>query len=97
MDKNNSESNLVNDPKRMVMITLRMSHLRKSYLVGLSEVGLPKSISHQGVPPQLLSFICTSIASLGFGESWDMSSDGPSGIKVAKCELFVCKEENSIR
>ena len=61
-------------------ITLRRSHLRKSYLVGLSEVGHPESISHQEVPPQLLCFICTSIALLGLRESWDMSSDGPSEI-----------------
>ena len=32
------------------MITLRKSHLRKTYLGGLSEVGLPESISHQKVP-----------------------------------------------
>ena len=46
------------------LITLRKSHLRKSYLVGLSEVGLPESISHQKVPPQLLCIICTVFALL---------------------------------
>ena len=46
--------------------TLRKSHLRKSYLVCLSEVGLPEFISHQEVTPQLLCSICTSIASLHY-------------------------------
>ena len=46
----------------IMWITLRKSHLRKSYLVGLSEVGLPESISHQKVPPQLLCIICTVFA-----------------------------------
>ena len=31
----------------------------KSSLVGLPEVGLSESISHQEVPPQLLCIICT--------------------------------------
>ena len=39
------------------MITLRMSHLRKSYLVALSEVELTEFISHQEVPPQLCFFV----------------------------------------
>ena len=46
------------------MVNIRKSHLRKSYLVGLSEVGLPESISHQKVPPQLLCIICTVFALL---------------------------------
>ena len=56
---------MVAELNRFKMITLRKSHLRKSYLVGLSEVGLPESISHQKVPPQLLCFICSSIALFG--------------------------------
>ena len=36
-----------------LLVILRKSHLRKSYLEGLSEVGLPESIRHQEVPPQL--------------------------------------------
>ena len=35
-----------------------------SYLVGLPEVGLPESISHQEVPPQSLCIICTVYALL---------------------------------
>ena len=39
----------------LTLITLRKSHLRKSYLVDLSEVGLSESISHQEVPPKLFT------------------------------------------
>ena len=46
------------------MVNIRKSHLRKSYLVGLPEVGLPESISHKKVPPQLLCIICTVLALL---------------------------------
>ena len=46
------------------MVNIRKSHLRKSYLVGLPEVGLPESISHQKVPPQLLCIVCIVFALL---------------------------------
>ena len=41
------------------VVNIRKSHLRKSYLVGL-----PESISHQEVPPQLLCTICIVFALL---------------------------------
>ena len=63
---------------------LRKSHLRNSYLVGLSEVGLPESISHQKIPPQLLCFICTYIALFGLWRSWDICYKGLVGIYVAE-------------
>ena len=44
------------------LVNIRKSHLRKTYLGGLPEVGLPESISHQKVPPQLLCIICTVFA-----------------------------------
>ena len=46
------------------MVNIRKSHFRKSYLVGLPEVGLPEAISHEKVPPQLLCIICTVLALL---------------------------------
>ena len=50
-------------PERMIdKVNIRKSHLRKTYLGGLPEVGLPESISHQKVPPQLLCIICTVFA-----------------------------------
>ena len=55
--------------KTLFWITLRKSLLRESYLVGLSEVGLPESISYQEVPLQLCTMFClyfqSSIWSLG--------------------------------
>ena len=39
-------------------------NVRKSYLVGLPEVVLSESISHQEVPPQILCTICTVITLL---------------------------------
>ena len=44
-------------PVATIMVNIRKSHLRKTYLVGLPEVGLLESISHQKVPPQLLCII----------------------------------------
>ena len=44
------------------LVNIRKSHLRKTYLGGLPEVGLPESINHQKVPPQLLCIICTVFA-----------------------------------
>ena len=41
------------------LVNVRKSYLRKSYLVGL-----PESISHQEVPPQIVCTICTVIALL---------------------------------
>ena len=76
------------------MVNIRKSHLRKSYLVGLPEVGLPESISHQKVPPQLLCFICTSIALFGLWGSWDMCTKGLMGIFVAEIDE-ITKVENS--
>ena len=48
------------------MITLRKSHLRKSYLVDLSEVGLPESISHQEVPPQLFTALNETVLAISW-------------------------------
>ena len=77
-----------------IRVLIRNSHLKKSYLVGLSEVGLPESISHQKVPPQLLCFICTSIALFGLWGSWDMCTKGLMGIFVAEIDE-ITKVENS--
>ena len=82
------------DPASVTLITLRKSHLRKTYLGGLSEVGLPESISHQKVPPQLLCFICTSIALFGLWGSQDMCTKGLMGIFVAEIDE-ITKVENS--
>ena len=59
-----------------------------------SEVRLSESISHQKVPPQLLCFICTSIALFGLWGSWDMCTKGLMGIFVAEIDE-ITKVENS--